>query len=103
MLSAMQSRDKASRHNTAAIITHQSHTTDRIATKFPSMIRPLFFVNAPIVLRKFSLKISCVYRSTRHVFPTDESPIMTTFMSASNVSAAILLLCCSSADVVGAT
>ena len=77
-----QSRDK---------LTHQSHIIDRIATKLPSLIRPLFFVNAPIVLRKFSLKISCVYRSTRHVFPTEESPIMTTFMSASNVSDAILL------------
>lgn len=40
-----------------------------------------------MVLRKFSLKVSCVYRRIKQVLPTDVSPIMTIFISASNVSA----------------
>lgn len=40
-----------------------------------------------MVLKKFSRKVSWVYLSIRHVFPTEVSPIMTIFISASKVSA----------------
>lgn len=42
-----------------------------------------------MVLRKFSLKVSWVYLIIKQVFPTEVSPMMTTFIRASNVSAIV--------------
>lgn len=58
-------------------------------------------LHLPIVLKKFSLKVSWVYLKIRQVFPTAVSPMITNFINASKVSGRftaiapiwILLLC----------